>query len=381
MSKIKVMHLIGSLRSGGAENLVLNIAKAINREKIELVVCSWLGGPLEEEFRQLGIRLVRGPRTHFYSPCGIRAYARLIKEEKINVLHTHLFDSDILGRLAGKLAGVPVLTTVHACYTWKRKRDLKSRLRTLLDRITANFLGTLLLATSESVKEYHIKYGKISGRKLQVLNNFVILSRFDVDKEKSRREKRAEFGIKEEAPLVINVANPAPVKGQDYLIRAFKEVGAALPEAMLMIVGAGEYAEHLKKLARDEGLDQKVIFTGRRDDVVELLAAADLFVLSSLSEGVSIALLEAMAMRLPVVVTDVGGNRDVVEDGVSGLIVPARDEHALAEKITLCLRDRELRAKLGEAGRRKVENAFSDRVVVRQLERIYEEISQGDKVK
>ena len=184
---------------------------------------------------------------------------------------------------------------------------------------------------------------------------------------------REELGIPEGVPVVGTVAHLKPHKGHQHLLRAAAEVRRARPDARFVLVGRGPLESELRQLTSRLGLDGSVVLTGFRDDALRIASAFDLFVLPSEHEGLPIALLEAMAIGKPVVVTRVGGNAEVVEDGVNGLVVPPENPPALAGAITLLLRDPPLRERLGEAARRRAAD-FDIRTAIRRMEEVYEEM-------
>jgi glycosyltransferase involved in cell wall biosynthesis len=172
------------------------------------------------------------------------------------------------------------------------------------------------------------------------------------------------------------VANLFPRKGHEYLIEAVYRIAEEAPDARCLIVGTGDdrYGEMLARLTREKGLDGIVIFAGFQPDVSPYLAAFDLFVLPSVMEGFGIVLIEAMAMAKPVVATSVGGIPEVIDDGVTGFLVPPRDPESLVRKIRFLLAHPEVRAKMGEAGRLRVLARFSTERMIGELQRLYGEL-------
>jgi glycosyltransferase involved in cell wall biosynthesis len=215
---------------------------------------------------------------------------------------------------------------------------------------------------------------RLEGReaaRFAIVPNGIDLSRFSgpVRECALRREAR----IPSSAPLLGVVARLEAEKGHRVLIAAMSAVLAAVPEAWLAVIGEGSEADALRAQATALGVASRVLFTGRRDDVSAVTADLTVAVLPSLREAQGISLLEAMARRVPVVATDVGGIPEVVTDGVDGLLVPPGDSAALAEAIVGLLRDPTLARRLGEAGRRTVEERFSINAQVRRIQGVYDE--------
>jgi glycosyltransferase involved in cell wall biosynthesis len=190
----------------------------------------------------------------------------------------------------------------------------------------------------------------------------------------NKNHKRQEFGLNEDDIVCIFVSRLAPVKGHQYLISAMPEVLENVPNAKLVLVGDDELRNELEQQASNLGVTDSVIFAGLRHDVPELLAMSDLFVLSSINEGMGRVLVEAMAVDLPVVATKVGGVADVVVDGETGILVPSQNPKALASAIVGLLKDGNMRRRMGEAGRRRVNPAFGVEAMVRKIEGVYEEL-------
>ena len=188
--------------------------------------------------------------------------------------------------------------------------------------------------------------------------------------------KRKELGLPPEGPIVGTVGRLVPIKGLEWLLKAAPRVLAEFPQACFVIIGDGPMLGELRELTAILGIGLRVVFLGAREDVPECLAAFDLFVLPSLNEGMGRVLLEAMAVGCPVVATRVGGIPDIVADRTTGLLVPPRDDRALAEAILTLLRDRSRRVAYGEAARRHVDGRFDVETMVRNIERLYDEVWQ-----
>jgi glycosyltransferase involved in cell wall biosynthesis len=189
----------------------------------------------------------------------------------------------------------------------------------------------------------------------------------------SRADPRAELRIPFDVPVVGCVANLKRHKGLDYLLRAAVEVRNSVPETRFVIVGAGPLEGQLKQQAQTLGVDEAVIFTGYREDAIDLASCFDVFVLASIHEGLSIALIEAMSLGKPAVVTGVGGLAEVVEDGKQGFVVPAADEASLASGIITLLRNRDLLDSFGNEARRRAEK-FQMKSAIQRIESVYREL-------
>jgi glycosyltransferase involved in cell wall biosynthesis len=185
---------------------------------------------------------------------------------------------------------------------------------------------------------------------------------------------RAELGIPASAPLVVSVSVLRAQKALDVLVRAAQRVHAAIPEVRVLIVGDGPERDNLTRLVRELALEEVVLFTGHRSDIGDVLAASDVVALSSAFEGSPLALMESMGAGKPVVATRVGGVPEIARDGIDGLLVPPGDSDALALALTTLLRDPDLRARLGAAGRERQRSEYDIHVMVQRLEHLYESL-------
>jgi glycosyltransferase involved in cell wall biosynthesis len=226
-------------------------------------------------------------------------------------------------------------------------------------------LGTAITAVSEASRTMVCSLGQVSPQLVEVIPNGVDLTRFRpcLPGAYQRQTFREKLGLSAEAPVVVHVAGLRPIKDQATLFRAWQLVTASWPRASLpgpclLLAGEGPCGADLMALARQLQITDSVRFLGHRRDLDTLLPACDLFVLSSLSEGMSFAILEAMAAGLPVVATRVGGNGELVEDGQTGLLVPARDPVTLAEALGQFLRNKEGRQRMANRARQSIEQRF-----------------------
>jgi len=271
----------------------------------------------------------------------------------------------VWGRLAAWMCGVPAITTEHNIDSWKSGRRLA------VDRRLLPITGAFV-AVSDAVRADLLCLGV--GRPEQVL---VVPLGLDVDPflrcEEARGELRAELGVGD-APLVGIVARLVPIKRHEDFLSAAAVVASRLPQCRFLVVGGGELRRTLEGRARALGLDGRVRFLGWRGDLPRIYADLDLVVLTSGNEGLPVSLIEAMAAARAVVATRVGGVPDLVEDGVTGLLVPPGEPPALAEAIATLLADPELRRVMGEAGRKRVHPAYSVERLVRDIDRLYSDL-------
>ena len=284
---------------------------------------------------------------------------------EIDLLHAHMYRAEVLGARAAVVAGTAVvMATVHSSRV-RSPEDVAAlaALTPVMDR---------LIVPSASILEKVRAEGR-GGASFSIVPNGVDLARFDLPV--AACALRREFGIPGGAPLLGVVARLEPEKGHRYLIQAMPAILRGAPETWLVIVGEGSQEAELKSLAGSlrRPVSDRIVFTGRREDVAAVTGEIDVAVLPSLREAQGISILEAMARRKPVVASAVGGIPEVITNGLDGLLVPPADPVALAEACIRLACSPDLRARMGEAGRATVEARFSLDAMVRHIEEIYDE--------
>jgi glycosyltransferase involved in cell wall biosynthesis len=369
-----IVHLIGSLRLGGAEKVVSVLAQAFDKDQCEVYICAFTTGELEEECRCRGAKVIIMPFQWRHAVRWLFCFVKELKALHIDVLHTHLFTADFLGRIGGRMAGVPVVvSTIHAPSTWKRSRGLKDRLKLFADRLTANYFTDCLFSISKQVSDYQVRYGGIKPSKIKEISNPIVISRYRRN-EIERDVIRASIGLKDNHKVITNVASLKPVKGQKYLIQALRDIVRNHPDVCLLLVGDGQDRDVLAKMASTLGVSENVHFLGNRIDVPAILSASDIFVMPSLSEGISMAILEAMAAELPVVATAVGGNPDIILDNVTGLLVAPANASYLAKALERMLNDHNFARSLGIQAKQFVKEHHDAEMIAHQLAITYRSI-------
>jgi len=327
-----------------------------------------MGGAVADEIEKAGARVINlGAKNKLDFRILFRLH-RLLKEHKTDILHSFLFHANMLGRIVGKLAGVPVILSCE------RTMGMESKHRLLLNPLTAP-LADKIITVSEAVREFAIAKIGIRPDKLITIYNGVDLSEFSQSpNSKGTEEAKRELGINPSCMVVGTVGHLEKEKGCEYLLQAAAQVSAQDGNVTFLLVGDGSQRAKLENLAEDLSISSNVIFMGYRTDVPRILSVMDIFVLPSLYEGLPNALLEAMAACRPVVATQVGGIPEVVADGETGILVPQRDPGALARAICVLLEHRERAREMGIAGRKQVEKLFSVEKMIAKTEALYEEL-------
>jgi len=361
-AKVKVLHLMQGLEVGGLEYMVVNLIKGLDSERFVSSVCCFdTLGSLADDLEGVDVKLLRRrPGIDYSYPFRL---ASLIRKEKAQILHLHNPTAFFYGALAGALSGVPwVVYTEHA-------RDVRPNMKIrVADRLLACFTDRVV-AVAGHVKKNLVEYQWFNPLKVSIIYNGIDSSRFPAvyDAAGARRA----LGIEPSAPVVGIVARLDPIKNHKCLIRAMVHVKEAFAGAILLVIGDGPLRGELACLARVAGLEGSVKFLGTRADVHSLLQCLDVFVLSSVSEGLPLTVLEAMASAKAIVATRVGGIPEAVEDGVEGLLVQPDDEKALSGAIKSLLKDRARSAEMGRSARKKFEKSFSLDMMIKRYEEVY----------
>ena len=369
--RIRVMQIINSFRPGGAEMLVFDLATRMDKEKFEVLLCSIGGrndeieGGLRKELESKGITtlsLDKPARRRRLQ--AIWKLSRWLRENGVHIVHTHCPSPDFYGTLGALLARTPVVvSTIHSVQGYSA----------LVERILGNFTSNYV-AISETVKRYAISDLLISPAKVEVIYNAVDMKRFSgiaID----RQTKLLELGIPGSSKVVSAVGRITEEKGHTCLLEAAEDVLAEFPNAHFLVVGDdradAELSRRLRETLRAKNLESKITFTGVRKDVAEILAVTDVFVLPSLWEGLSVALLEAMATGTAVIVTDVGSNREVVTDGDNGFVIRPRDPEKLAQRLKELLAHPQRARTLGMRAKAAVKERFGIERMVGRYEQLY----------
>ena len=361
--KTRVMQVVLSLAPGGTERLVIELSKQLHSEHGMSVCCLDEPGAWATELTAIGIPVMSLGREKGFSPELGRRIATLAGQQGATVLHCHHYSPFIYGTVARLWQPLRVVFTEHGRAhdgppSWKRK-------------CANQFFGRVpssIHAVSEDLKRHLVKEGFASNRIEVIYNGIDPGSR---PAPEQRESARRALGFASDQPLIGAVGRLDPVKDLPTLLDAFTLVAATHRSARLALVGDGPERIRLEHLIEELGLGGRVVLAGYRRDVRALLPAFDVYVNSSIFEGVSLTILEAMAAALPVVATAVGGTPEVVGEGVTGRLVPARQPAALAAAISGILSDRALACSFGQHGRTRVEQQFSLSRMVQSYAAIY----------
>jgi glycosyltransferase involved in cell wall biosynthesis len=336
------------------------------------VVCLLAGGPVAEELRARGVGVEVLGLGRLYAPralAGALRLARRLRARRVDVVHTYLVSANVFGTLAGRLAGVGAVVTTRRDTGFSRNWRLR-----LVEEWLVNPLADRVVANSPAVAEATLRERGLTPEKVVVVPNGVDLERFDPSlhpRDEARAWAAREWGIAADETVVGGVGSLTPVKGHADLLEAAARVVARHARTRFVLVGDGPLRPALEAQALRLGLRGHVVLAGAREDVARVLASFDVVALPSHTEGLSNVLLESMAMARPVVATAVGGNPDVLRDGATGRLVPARDPAALAAGLAAMIDGPEAARAMGLEARRDVERRFSRQRMVEGHEALY----------
>lgn len=363
-----ITHFVESLERGGLERVVVDLAQAQAEAGNECrVICLFTEGVLAQALAARGIEVVScGKRRGADVAALLRARAAM-RRRPGGILHTHNATAHYHAIAAGTGRRFDaIVNTRHGMGDIDPSSRRERLYRHALRRTDS------VVAVCEAARTRLANSGAAARRALHVIPNGIRTERFAVSSPEARAGMTQALGLSDAARIVGTVGRLHPAKDQAGLIRAFAIVRKAMPEGILVIVGDGALREELETVARETGVADAVRFLGDRDDIDRLLPGFDVFALPSLTEGYSVALVEACASALPVVATDVGGNGEIIRHGDNGLLVPARDGGALAAALLMLLRDQGLAASMGRAGRKWALAEGSLQAMVARYAALYE---------
>lgn len=368
----KVFFLVDSLNVGGTETQAVELALRLPVSEYEIMMgCLRAEGPLLEKLRGSAVKVREfHPSGGLDSAAGLYEVIRLaryLRREKFDVVHTHDLWSNLMGVPAARLAGVPAIVSSRrdlAHFEW-----YQGKRRHWLRRIQN--LSGVVLANATPIRDALISEDGFAPEKLRVIHNGVDTEKF----QRAQRDRARLFPDVGNEILVVLVGNMhSDVKGHPWLIAAAPTVVREFPEVRFVFAGDGESRPTFAAQVAQLGLEGKFKFLGRRSDIPEILASCDLAVLPSRAEGLPNAVLEYMAAGLPTIASRVGGVAELVQDGVTGLLVPAEDANALAGALLQFLRDPEQARQIASNGQRFAVENFSFERLIREIDELYAEL-------
>jgi len=382
MQKIKALHIITRLDKGGsAENTFLTIM-GLHENGYEV---SLMSGQVSdsrqdrrEQIRKHGIRYIFIPElVRTISPLkdlkALFKIYRYLRKERFDIVHSHTSKAGFLGRLAAKLAGVPVVIhTPHGHVFFGYFGRIKTKLFIFVERMSSRLADKIIALTYREKRDY-LLFNIAKEDKFVVINSGVDLNKFKELPFNEIQNFKRKLGIPEHSLIVGTVGRLVPIKGPEFLIEAAKLIIPKYPSTLFIFTGDGHLRQNLKKKTLEMGVEENVIFLGWRDDVDKIISIYDILVLPSLNEGMGRALVEAMALGKPIVASDIGGVPDLITHGKNGFLVPPKNPGLLAKYMQILIEKKERRESMGQSGKEIAFN-FSKEIMIEKITALYEEL-------
>jgi glycosyltransferase involved in cell wall biosynthesis len=364
--RLRVLGLVDSISSiGGAERVAASLARELDPERFDRFLCVTrraAAPSLEADLRSAGVRVLQLERRATFDVPAWSRLVRFLRRERIDVLHAHMFGSNVWGALLGRLARVPVVIAHEHGWSYEGRP-----LRRLVDREVVARGADAYIAVSAFDRRQMIEVEGIPAQRIVLIPNGI------PPLVRNGHDVRAELGLSAGAHVIGTVCELRPEKALEVLVDAARH----LSDVHVVIVGDGPEEAKVRNRAREAGVEDRVHLLGRRGDVADVLAAVDVAVCCSDFEAAPLSVMEYMAAGLPVVATRVGGLPDLVREGQTGLLVPPRDANALADAVRKLLDTPELRERLGAAGRERQRTEFDFARFVERIEDLYRTIRFG----
>jgi sugar transferase (PEP-CTERM/EpsH1 system associated) len=370
---IHVCHVLYGLGAGGLENGVINVVTNLQPPEFRHSLCLLSGSGVFSSRLPAGTDIFELGKTEDRGRFLATALAKIFRQHKVDIVHSRNWGTFFDAVLGGRLARVPVcIHSIHGIY-FDDLKHMKQRRRVIQRWLS--LLTTRMFAVSDSLRDYYVTVVGVRPTKIQTIRNGVSLDRFERSTQKPA-SILSELGIETGETVIGWVGTLYWVKNPDMFVRAairFKEE----PAVKFLVVGGGELLETLRQESVRVGMQDRMVFTGHRDDVSHLMKVMDVFVQTSVTEGMSNTILEAMASSLPCVVTNVGGNGELVTPGENGFLVPSGDAGQLADRLVDLVRDPMLRQQMGERSRERVQREYTIRRMTDEYRTLYLDCYRG----
>lgn len=366
-NKTNILHVTYDMRIGGTEMVIKNLIDGRDQEMFDMsVLCieSPLG-PFAKQLQKDGIKFYELNRQPGFDTPLITEIRNIIKENNIDILHCHQYTPWVYGVIAAMFTGTKVVFTEHGRFypdssSWKRKL-INPVLNVFTQRVTA---------ISQATKQALTEYENIAERYIDVIYNGIAPLNADAEKTEALRE---HYQIPQDHLILGTVARFDPIKNHTMMLTAFAQVLKKTPNCTLLMVGDGEERTNVERCINENNLNTNVILVGYESQPVNHIALMDIYLLSSLSEGTSMTLLEAMSLAKPCVVTNAGGNPEIVEDGVNGFVTENDNATEFALGINKVIESIGSSSEFGDASKTKFEQLFSETQMNKNFTLLYQE--------
>ncbi len=369
--KIKVCHLLsGDLWAGAEAQITVLLSQLVKEKCLENFALIYNQGRLAEELRDLGISIhileekENDPMRLFIKTC------RWLRQEGFDLLHAHRYKENVIGSLAAKTGGIHhIVRTYHGMpEPFSGFEDLKYRLYIFLDYLVSRLLVGRVITTSFDMKK-KLSH-RLGARKVLSILNSVDLDSLKVGKPPGR--VREMLGVGDHYRIIGSAGRLVPIKGYQVFLKAAQIIRRKESKVKFLIAGDGPEKSNLEKLANELKISEDFLFPGYREDILDIINAMDIFVLSSFHEGIPMVLLEAMGLERPIVAAKVGGIPEVVADRTCGALVEPNDPEDLASKSLFLLQNPEVRKKMGSEAKRRIAASFNAETMAKGVFEIYQ---------
>ena len=363
--KKNILHITFDMRIGGTEQVIRNIIESTNTERFNTSILCLESplGPFGELLRSQGVRIISLSRSPGIDVSLLKEIRKVVKEQSIDIVHCHQYTPWFYGAIAMMFSGVKIIFTEHGRFypdstTWKRKIINPFLL------LNTHAVTAISKATKDALTEFEF----IKPNDIEVIYNGIV----GLEPRECSSALRSSLGCSDSTLLLGTVARLDPIKNHVMMLRAFSQVLNSGTDAHLVIVGDGDERETIEKTISSLSLEGNVTLTGYITNPTSYLEAFDVYLLSSLSEGTSMTLLEAMSLGRPCVVTDAGGNPEIIKHKYNGLVTPNDDANEFAHAIMALANSQQTRDDMGLAAKKRFEELFSARSMTKHFEALYE---------
>ena len=376
MDKIVVLYIIDTfIEMGGAEKNLFQLVTGLNPAKYTPLVICLQGGPLKNILQEAQIEVIDLGIKRIYTPVAFWKAGQifdLIRKRDVKIVTTYHEGADFWGGLIAKIVGVPIIISSRRDMGYKLKK------RHVFFYKLINPIFNKIIAVSDAVKEVIVSRENVSPEIIDVIHNGLNLKLFE---SKAKRIEVLESlklndKILNKNALIGIIANLRPIKGHKFFFEAAALILNIIPDAFFLVVGAYDkkdnYVKELMDLIATLNIEKNIIFTGSRNDMGEILSLVDVCVFSSINEGFSNAVIEAMAAGKPVVATNTGGTPEAVVNNKTGFTVPPCNSGALADAILKLLNNKELATQMGLAAKKRAIELFSEEKMIKNIETLYD---------
>lgn len=360
--------MIDGLEFGGGERVFLQLVSGL-RDHYSVFAATHTTGRFAYELGRIGIELFPVDMSKQLTLNPIRQIKNIIRNNAIDLVHSQGARADFFARLAGRIANAPnIVCTIAMPVEGFEVKPLRKTIYRFMDRLSGRYVKKFI-AVSESLRKALTEERGIASERVVTIYNGIELDKYHPNlKETSLRD---QWDIAPETPVVGAIGRMVWQKGFEFFIKAIPKILEVTPDARFLLVGDGSLRPDLENLARELDVYDRVIFTGFRSDIQQLLSTLDVLVVPSLLEGFPMITLEAMAMATPVVATRIHGITEQIVDGKEGILIPPRNPEALATAVQRLITDKQLGTNLGTAARSRVESFFSIATMVRETKQVY----------